>query len=94
MQSLRLVLQHGYLFFLERPGQLPACINKEKAFYMKNLLRKVLNRRSIGKLPTEKKAKEITRYLDSQLKRLGILHPPGTTILLHSSDGGGTQQLY
>ena len=83
MQSLRLVLQHGYLFFFERPGQLPACINKEKAFYMKNLFRKVLNRRSIEKLPTEKKAKEITRYLDSQRKRLGVLHPPGTTVLLH-----------
>ena len=34
----------GKIFFLERSGQLPACINKEKAFYMKNLLRKVLNR--------------------------------------------------
>ena len=31
-------------FFFERSGQLPACINKEKAFYMKNLLRNVLNR--------------------------------------------------
>jgi len=26
------------LFFFERPGQLPACINKEKAFYMKTNL--------------------------------------------------------
>ena len=30
---------------------------------MKNQLRKVLSRRSIGKLPTEKKSKEITRSL-------------------------------
>ena len=41
-------------FFFERSRQIPACINKEKA--VKNLLRKVLNRRSIRKLPTEKKA--------------------------------------
>jgi hypothetical protein len=44
-------------FFFERSRQIPACINKEKAVYTTNLLRKVLNRRSIGKLPTEKKQK-------------------------------------
>ena len=42
---------------------------------MINLLRKILNRRNIRKLPTKKKTKEITRYLDSQLKRLRCFAP-------------------
>ena len=57
------------IFFFKRPGQIPACINQEEAVYMINLLRKILNRWSMRKLPTEKKAKEIIRYLGSQLKQ-------------------------
>jgi hypothetical protein len=47
---------------------------------MTNLLRKILKRQSIGKLPTKKKKqKMITHYSGSQLRRSGILHPPDTT---------------
>ena len=50
-------------------------MKKEKAFYMKNLLRKVLNSRSIRKLPIEKKAREITCYCVFTIKAARYFAP-------------------